>query len=370
MPAFSLVEIEAKMSFFSDFLNQVKTPSVASKQIYVSKVLIQITNFDQLDFDFQIKILNQVTLHPSQPKLTQEEKSKLLNNTSILRDSIVFFTDTGAARGVGGHAGGPFDTVREVVLLLASFASGSDSKIFDHTVSDEAGHRAQSKLPGHPQLGLTPGVKFSSVVVDWATCGLFSRVSHSPTETVFCFCSDGSQHEGSDAEAARLARAQKLNIKLLIDNNNVTISGHTSGYLKGYKVGKTLEAHALKIVRAEGEKYTGCNDVKSKVIRINFDLKGSTGFEAIHQSRPGIFIPSVIVEHGNFCAAAGFGFEKGKEKMRKLDAVISFGEIVHRALDAGDQLGIEGFDVGLVNKSTLNVIDEKPWMNMDIRNLF
>lgn len=70
--------------------------------------------------------------------------------------------------------------------MLALFASDPESKKFDHTVFDEAGHRvatqyllsalgghlppenlmyyreAQSKLPGHPELGLTPGVKFSS----------------------------------------------------------------------------------------------------------------------------------------------------------------------------------------------------------------
>jgi transketolase len=44
-------------------------------------------------------------------------------------------------------------------------------------------------------------------------------------KTVFCLGSDGSQQEGNDAEAARLAVAQRLNVKLLIDDNNVTIAG-------------------------------------------------------------------------------------------------------------------------------------------------
>jgi transketolase N-terminal domain/subunit len=35
-------------------------------------------------------------------------------------------------------------------------------------------------------------------------------------KTVFCLGSDGSQQEGNDAEAARLAVAQRLNVKLLI----------------------------------------------------------------------------------------------------------------------------------------------------------
>ena len=48
-----------------------------------------------------------------------------------------------------------------------------------------------------------------------------------PTKTLFCLGSDGSQHEGNDAEAARLAVAQNLNVKLLIDDNDVTIAGHS-----------------------------------------------------------------------------------------------------------------------------------------------
>ena len=35
-----------------------------------------------------------------------------------------------------------------------------------------------------------------------------------------------SQQEGNDAEAARLTVAQELNVKLLVDDNDVTISGH------------------------------------------------------------------------------------------------------------------------------------------------
>ena len=65
--------------------------------------------------------------------------------------------------------------------------------------------------------------------------------------------SDGSQQEGDDAEAARLAVAQNLNVKLFIDDNNVTISGHPSDYLKGYDIGKTLEGHGLKVITVPGE---------------------------------------------------------------------------------------------------------------------
>ena len=72
-------------------------------------------------------------------------------------------------------------------------------------------------------------------------------------KTVFCLGSDGSQQEGNNAEAARLAVAQGLNVKLLIDDNDVTLAGHPSEYLKGYNVSKTLEGHGLKVVTVQGE---------------------------------------------------------------------------------------------------------------------
>lgn len=72
-------------------------------------------------------------------------------------------------------------------------------------------------------------------------------------KVVFCLGSDGSQQEGNDAEAARLAVAQNLNVKLLIDDNDVTIAGHPSQYMKGYDLTKTLEGHGLKVYTVQGE---------------------------------------------------------------------------------------------------------------------
>jgi transketolase N-terminal domain/subunit len=87
------------------------------------------------------------------------------------------------------------------------------------------------------------------------------------SSTIFCLGSDGSQQEGNNAEAARLAVAQKLNVKLLIDDNDVTISGHPSQYLKGFDVGKTLEGHGLKIFRANGENIDELWKAVSEVVR-------------------------------------------------------------------------------------------------------
>lgn len=61
--------------------------------------------------------------------------------------------------------------------------------------------------------------------------------------------SDGSQQEGNDAEAARLAVAQQLNIKLFIDDNDVTIAGHPSEYFKGFSVAKVNTSSSRLFIR-------------------------------------------------------------------------------------------------------------------------
>jgi transketolase N-terminal domain/subunit len=112
---------------------------------------------------------------------------------------------------------------------------------------------AHSKLPGHPELGLTPGVKFSSGRLGHMWPMVNGVAMANRDKIVFCLGSDGSQQEGNDAEAARLAVAQGLNVKLFIDDNDVTIAGHPSQYLKGYDLTRTLEGHGLKVITADGE---------------------------------------------------------------------------------------------------------------------
>lgn len=172
-------------------------------------------------------------------------------------------------------SGGPFDTAPEVCILLAFINAQPDN--FVDALFDEAGHRvatqyllaaidgeiepnhllryreADSKLPGHPELGLTPGIKFSSGRLGhmWPLVNGISMANRDKNAIILG--SDGSQQEGNDAEAARIAVANNLRVKLFIDNNDVTIAGHPSQYLKGYDVARTLEGHGMKVVRAEGE---------------------------------------------------------------------------------------------------------------------
>jgi len=242
-------------------------------------------------FPIDLGAYQRISLDASKPTLTAEQKASLQANIQLLRDAIVFFTSTGAARGVGGHTGGPYDTVPEVVIMDALFRGSAEKYV--PIFFDEAGHRvatqyimsvlngdmpaekltqyraAHSHLPGHPELGFTPGVKFSSGRLGHMWPYVNGVAIANPSKTLFCLGSDGSQQEGDDAEAARLAVAQGLNVKLLIDDNDVTIAGHPSQYLKGCSTAKTLAGQGVTVFEGNGE---DIDDLYSRIAKaINTD---------------------------------------------------------------------------------------------------
>lgn len=226
-------------------------------------------------FPIDLGAYQPLTLDPARPALTAEEKRVLEANLQLCRDVIVFFTATGAARGVGGHTGGPYDTVPEVMILDGLFRG--DPERFVPIFFDEAGHRvatqylmavlrghlpaeallryreAHAKLPGHPELGLTPGVQFSSGRLGHLWPFINGVALAHPERIVFCLGSDGAQQEGDDAEAARFAVAHRLNVKLLIDDNDVTIAGHPSSYQPGFDLARTLGGQGLATFAGDGE---------------------------------------------------------------------------------------------------------------------
>lgn len=161
-------------------------------------------------------------------------------------------------------------------MILDAFFRGAPDR-FLPVFFDEAGHRvatqylisvlrgqlpaealleyraAHSRLPGHPELGLTPGVQFSSGRLGHLWPFVNGVALAHPGKTVFCLGSDGAQQEGDDAEAARFAVAHGLNVKLVIDDNDVTIAGHPSQYQPGYDLERTLGGHGLAILGGSGE---------------------------------------------------------------------------------------------------------------------
>lgn len=384
-------------------------------------------------FPLDVRGYTPLSLASTTASLPADVLARLEKNVQIVRDTLVFFTAIAGIKGLAGHTGGAFDIVPEV-LIADGFMRGSER--FYPVLFDEAGHRvaiqyamaafngempfekllhyreAGHGLYGHPELDPGLGVKFSSGRLGhmWPFINGIARAN--PDKVVFLFGSDGSQQEGNDAEAARFAVAQGLNVKVIVDDNNITIAGHPSDYLPGFDVAKTLAGHGLRVDVGDGEdlaalyarmqtavnargpvalvnkrlmapgvpgienshaghdvikkehaiaylearghkeavaylnsveapknsvthrgssKEYGSNrtefgnvvtgildkmpaaDRAKNLFVIDSDLEGSTGLKNIRVAHPDVFTLGGVMERGNLSAAAGFGFEKGKQ---------------------------------------------------------
>ncbi len=385
-------------------------------------------------FPLDVSAYKPLSLDPARAALSTAELAQLKTNIQIVRDTIVFFTAVAGVKGLAGHTGGAYGLVPEV-LITDGFIRGSGGKVYP-ALFDESGHRVAIQyamsafngimpfeklmhyrepgegLYGHPELDPHLGVTFSSGRLGHMWPFVNGVAKAHPQQAVVLFGSDGSQMEGNDAEAARLAVAQQLNVKLLLDDNNVTIAGHPKDYLPGYDLARTLEGHGLLVLTGDPEdiedlysrmqkafvtlgpvalvnrrpmapgipgiegthkghdvipkdnaitylearKLTACvdclkglttpkssatykgstpetasnrtefgniingilaklspEDRKKSIFVIDSDLEGSTGLKAIREKNPDVFCLGGVMERGNFSAAAGFGFEKGKQ---------------------------------------------------------
>jgi len=227
-----------------------------------------------MSFPIDVSKYKTLALDPAKAVLSAEDKAQLHTNIQVVRDTLVFFTAIAGIKGLAGHTGGAYCIVPEV-CIADGFMHGCKSVY--PAFFDEAGHRVaiqyammafNGELPfekllhyreyghglfGHPEYDPEMGVKFSSGRLGHLWPFVNGVAKANPDMTVFLFGSDGSQMEGDDAEAARLAVAQNINIKLVIDDNNVTISGHPKDYLPGYDIAKTLAGHGLAVDEGEGE---------------------------------------------------------------------------------------------------------------------
>jgi transketolase len=225
-------------------------------------------------FPIDLTQLKPLKLDPAVTELTDEQKATLRHNIQLCRDAIVFFTALAGAKGLSGHTGGAYDTVPEVMIVRSFIAHGAP---IVPVFYDEAGHRVatqyllsvldgamppekllhyreyDSGLPGHPEKMLTPGVEFSSGRLGhlWAFCN--GVAIGNPGKAVVLLGSDGSQMEGDNAEAARLTVGKQLNVKVLVDDNNVTIAGHPQEYMVGYDLSRTLSGYGLTTETTMGE---------------------------------------------------------------------------------------------------------------------
>jgi transketolase C-terminal domain/subunit/transketolase N-terminal domain/subunit len=244
----------------------------------------------------------------NQEQLTAEQRLALINNITIVRDSLVFFTALANVKGLGGHTGGAFDIVPEL-LIIDGFMKGSDS--IHPVYFDEAGHRVaiqyimavlngyqkpESLLHyreydkgyyGHPERDEKNGIFFSSGRLGHLWSYVNGVAEADTNKTVVMFGSDGSQMEGDNAEAARYAVARNLKVKLFIDDNDVTIAGHPSKYLQGYDVAKTLEGHGLAANVGDGE------DIDALFVRIQKALVAEGPVALINKRLMAVGVPGI-----------------------------------------------------------------------------
>jgi len=226
------------------------------------------------DFPIDLSKLKPLKLDLKQATLTDEQRETLRFNIALCRDTIIFFTALAGSKGLSGHAGGAYDTVPEVMIVRAFIANGAP---IVPVFYDEAGHRVATQyllsvldgampaerllhyreydqgLPGHPEKGLTPGVEFSSGRLGHMWPFVNGVAMANPGKAVIMLGSDGSQMEGDNSEAARLCVGKQLNVKVLVDDNNVTISGHPQTYMVGYDLTRTLNGYGMSSETTMGE---------------------------------------------------------------------------------------------------------------------
>jgi transketolase C-terminal domain/subunit/transketolase N-terminal domain/subunit len=261
-----------------------------------------------MNFPIDLSEFKQSKFKISQTEPTSEQTDQLLRNIQLVRDSIIFFTAYANTKGLGGHTGGAYDIIPEL-LIVDGFMKGSD--VLYPVYFDEAGHRVAIQylmavlngykplesllhyreygcgLYGHPERDDHGGIFFSSGRLGHLWSYVNGIASANPDKIVIMFGSDGSQQEGGDAEAARYAVARSLNIKLLIDDNDVTIAGHPSQYLKGFKVEDALKGHGLVVDTGDGE------DVSSLYRRIQFAMNSAGPTALINKRKMAVGVAGI-----------------------------------------------------------------------------
>ncbi len=149
------------------------------------------------------------------------------------------------------------------VLYMAGFIELEDLKNF---------RQLGSKTPGHPEIGVTPGVDMStgplgqgiSSAVGMAIAGKILNEKHKlPKKSkmgnenslidyyVYTLCGDGDLMEGVSYEALSLAGSLKLNnLIVLYDSNNITLDGTTTGVFDE-NITKRFEAMNFNVITVQ-----------------------------------------------------------------------------------------------------------------------
>ncbi len=148
-----------------------------------------------------------------------------------------------------------------MLLYSALFLTG-----FGLTLEDLKQFRQwDSKTPGHPEYGLTPGVETTTgplgqgvgnavgmaIAQRWLAAH-FNREGHPIVDyRVYAICGDGDLMEGVSGEASSLAGHLGLSkLTMFYDNNHITIEGDTE-LAFSEDVGRRYEAYGWNVLRVD-----------------------------------------------------------------------------------------------------------------------
>ena len=117
-----------------------------------------------------------------------------------------------------------------------------------------------SRLQGHPNMNLTPGVDMSTGSLGQgvsAACGMaLGAKKLGKSLRVYTMLGDGEIQEGQVWEAMMFAAHHKLdNLCVIVDNNNLQIDGAIDEVMSPYPIDKKLEAFGLYVQTIDGHDF-------------------------------------------------------------------------------------------------------------------
>ncbi len=169
---------------------------------------------------------------------------------------------------------------------------------YDLTLEDLKQFRQiDSKTPGHPEYGHTPGVEITTgplgqgvanavgfaMAKEWTAQKVNSDTCELIDHKIYCFCGDGDLEEGISYEACALAG--RLNLKdliLIYDSNHITIEGDTS-LAWAEDVEKRFLAQGWSVLKINGHCYDEIDEALTK---------------AKNADKPTIIIANTIIGRG------------------------------------------------------------------------
>ncbi len=190
--------------------------------------------------------------------LSKHLKHNPKNPKWLNRDRVVFS---------GGHASA---LVYSLLYLWGYDVSMEDLKEF---------RQLNSKTPGHPEYGHTPGVEITTgplgqgvanavgfaMAKEWTAKKVNSDTCELIDHKIYCFCGDGDLQEGISYEACSLAgHLQLKDLVLIYDSNHITIEGDTS-VAWSEDVEKRFLAQGWDVLKINGHCYDEIDEALTKV---------------------------------------------------------------------------------------------------------